>query len=187
MDPFTLLTVGPSILRGIGSLFGGKTQEVADTVANVADAVTGQSPEVQRQRMQEALDAMPPEARVELAKIANEAESIKADMESRRLQHEEHRLEQVQETARTEAKSEDEYVRRTRPWMARWSFTASFVYVAAGEVARALGADTGADPYILGVLLSPAVTYITGRTVDAFSPHKGPRMGENVIPFKKAA
>jgi len=176
MDIISLLTAGPSILRAVGSFFGGETEKVANTVANVADAVQGKSPSVQKQAMEDAVKAMPPEAQAELAKIANEALRIKAEMKARELEHEELMHHDTQETARVEAASDDQFVRRTRPKIARDSFAAGIIYAVVMEILKALGYGSGPDVYILSAILSPGLAYMGVRTIDAFSKHKGPKL-----------
>ena len=46
-----------------------------------------------------------------------------------------------------------------------------------GAVSEAAGGAFRSDPYLLSVILSPVWAYIGARSVDAFSPHKGPRLG----------
>lgn len=177
MDPVSLLlTAGPSILRGIGSLFGGKAGEVAEKVAGVADAIQGKTPTAQRQAMQEVVDSLPPEAMVELKKIANEAQRIEADREARQLEHAETMHHDTQETARVEAASTDQYVRRSRPKMARWSFYAGVAYAMVMSIAHLFEYGAGPVMSILSLILSPGLTYMGARTVDAFSKHKGPKL-----------
>jgi hypothetical protein len=163
-------------VRGIGSLFGGEAKEVADKVANVADAIQGKTPEAQRQAMQDVVDSLPPDAMVELKRIANEAQRIEAEREARQLEHAETMHHDTQETARVEAQSSDEYVRRTRPHMARMSLYAGGTYALVMSILDLFGKGTGANMELLGVILSPALVYIGARTFDAFSKHKGPKL-----------
>jgi hypothetical protein len=177
MDPVSLLlTAGPSILRGIGSLFGGKAGEVADQVANVADAIQGKTPAAQRQAMQEVVDSLPPEAMVELKKIANEASRIQNEAKARAFEHTETIHHDTQETARIEAVSTDEYVRRTRPGLARKSFWAGSIYGVGMELASLIGFGDGANIVLLGGFYAPMLEYIGARSIDAFSKHKGPKL-----------
>lgn len=177
MDPVSLLlTAGPSILRGIGSLFGGKAGEVAEKVAGVADAIQGKTPAAQRQAMQDVVDSLPPEAMVELKKIANEAARIQNEAKARAFEHTETMHHDTQETARVEAASDDSYVRRSRPMMARHSFYAGVAYALITSVATWLDWGTGPNMNILGLLLAPGLTYMGARTIDAFSKHKGPKL-----------
>ena len=91
-----------------------------------------------------------------------------------------HQHEQQQETIRTGDTAEDEYVRRTRPKMARQSFYAGAIYVLLFELLTAFDVGGGADMALAGALFSPALAYMGFRTLDAFSGHKGPKMGGTV-------
>lgn len=76
----------------------------------------------------------------------------------------------------SDAQPIDPYVRRTRPMIARVATYAAGAYLLLMEGVRAFEpASPGADMELLGVLLAPVGFYMTMRTVDSFSPHKGPR------------
>lgn len=166
-----LLTAGPTILRMVGNLFGGKTQEVANTVAEVADKVQGLPDSERQKQMQAAIENLPPEARVELAKIANEAQKISAEREAHQLDAETARNQAAQETIRAEVNSGDEYVRRARPKIAIRSFNLTAAYILVFEAMRVIGKFAGvevpgADVTIAGALISPCVWWVTMRTGD---------------------
>ena len=173
MDIISLLTAGPSIIRGIGSLFGGDTKDVADKVANVADAITGKSPASQKEEMQRLVDSLPPEAMVDLKRIANEAQRIKNEARARDLEHEERHTSEMTTRIIAETGSDDSFVRRTRPLMARWSAAIGSLYALGFEGLEAFDKGSGADLQILAALLTPAVAYITGRSVDKMGILKG--------------
>lgn len=88
-----------------------------------------------------------------------------------------HQHEQQQETIRSGDNAEDEYVRRTRPKMARLSFYFGTAYLFFLELLSAFGKGDGADEMLLMAIYSPALAYMGFRTVDAFSRYKGPTMG----------
>lgn len=172
MDPLTLLTVGPSVVRMIGGLFGGKTEEVANKVASFADTIKGQPAGEQQQAMKQMLDTLPPEAIVEIKKIANEAARIEAEREANRLNAETAQHAAAMETIRTEAVHGDEFVKHTRPKIARQSFWIGSMYVLVFELLRVYGEFKqvelpGADLSLAGALFAPCVWYITMRTGDA--------------------
>lgn len=175
MDPITLLTVGPTVIRMIGNLFGGKTAEVANSVATVVDDVKGLPSDIARAELADHLGKMSPEQITALKAIEVQIAQIEKEREANRLAAETAQQTQVQETARVEAQSVDEYVRRTRPMLARKSAYVSFGYALCTGVAfQFINAiyDTelpGVDTWIVGALFAPCLTYMGVRTVDAFS------------------
>lgn len=172
-----LLSAGPSILRAVGARLGGKAAKAAESVASVVEAVQGRQDAPQK--LSEALEKLPPQERAELVKLEVELARIEAEREKARLDAGTARWAQTQETARVEVRSEDRYVRRARPRIALWSAAAGILYALTGPVSQMFGKPVQVDGAILGVLLSPVWTYMGARTVDAFSPHKGPRMGQD--------
>lgn len=94
-----------------------------------------------------------------------------------------HQHEQQQETIRSGDNAEDEYVRRTRPKIARRSFVAGAAYVLIFELIAAFTDFEGADMALAGAIFSPALAYMGFRTLDAFSKHKGPGMGASIKPL----
>lgn len=82
---------------------------------------------------------------------------------------------EIQETARAEQASGDEYVRRTRPSLARKSAYVTFGYaLVTGVVFQALNAAfnlhlPGPEASIITVMFSPCLAYMGVRTIDAFS------------------
>lgn len=172
MDPMTLLTLGPAVIRTVGKLFGGKTEEVANKVSDVVDAVRGKPDAAAR--IKSAVDALPAEAQVELKKIGVHAMEIKADLQKAQLEAETARHSESQQTIRTEAQYGTDYVKNTRPRIARLSGYATVAYILVAEAARLIteawgGSLHGADAVIAGMLFSPCGTYMTMRTVDGFS------------------
>jgi len=175
MDLITLITAGPTLLRMVGNLFGGKTKEAADSVAGVVDTVRGLSGEVAKQKLEQHVAEMPPEQQAELLTLQAKLAEIQKEREAAQLQAETAQQAQVQETARIEAQSSDEYVRRTRPKLARQSAYVTFGYaVVVGVVFQIVNAIYGTklpaiDTWIIGALFAPCLTYMGVRTVDAFS------------------
>jgi len=97
------------------------------------------------------------------------------------LTDKQHQHEQQQETIRSGDNAEDEYVRRTRPKIARHSFVAGAAYVMLFELIAAFTSADGADMALAGAIFSPALAYMGFRTLDAFSKHKGPKMGGGTV------
>lgn len=182
MDPITLLlTAGPTLIRVAGSLFGGKTSETANTVAGLVDAVSGLPAAARKEKLEQQIAQLPPEAQVQLQALQVQLVKIEQEREAARLTAETAQQAQVQETSRVEAQSSDEYVRRTRPMIARqsaqltfyYAFTTEILFQALVAIAKlAAGIDISlprCDPYIAGALFSPCLTYIGARSFDAFS------------------
>lgn len=174
MDPLTLLTVGPALIRTIGSLFGGKTSDVASKIANVVDSVRGMPPEQAQAKVTQAISAMSPEDLIELKKIETHLAEIERDREANRLSADTAQFAASQETIRKEMDTGDEYVKHTRPMMARISTYSGLGYIVLAELISKIAqfngkTITGADVAMAGTLLGPAGFYMTMRTVDAFS------------------
>lgn len=96
-------------------------------------------------------------------------EHIRA-MEELRLKDEQSAHQQQQDTIRSGDNSSDEYVRHTRPMMARqsWYFTAG--YVVLFEALQAAGAfHSGAEMELAMVLIAPAAAYLGFRTWDKYN------------------
>ncbi len=173
MDPITLITAGPALLRMVGGLFGGKTKEVAENVAGVVDSVRGLPQAIAKQKVEQHLATLPPESLLALKQVEVRLAEIERDREANRLAAETAQHQQTQETARTEAQSNDEYVRRTRPKIARDSALVTFAYTfltaAVFPVANQVygqSLPTAPDAAIIAVLFSPCLTYMGARTID---------------------
>jgi hypothetical protein len=97
----------------------------------------------------------------ELAKMANETKLAEMQYADDQSAHKEQ-----QETIRSGDNSSDEYVRRTRPMMARQSWYGAAAYVFAFEGAKLFDKGTGADWEIAMMLLSVALAYHGFRSFD---------------------
>lgn len=156
---------GPAVLRGIGSLFGGKTQDVALDLANVVEHVESsiKDPAQKEQKIQQLVSQLPPEALVELEKIKVELErehNRRLELQLNDAQAEHH---ETQTTIRAGDVAEDEYVRQTRPKGARISLYASIGYVFLFDLLSAFDKGTGANFEIAGMLIAPFLTYMGWR------------------------
>lgn len=176
MDLLTLLfTAGPTVIRAVGSVFGGKTAETANSVAGMVDAVQTLPAAVAKERLAAQVAALPAEAQVALQQIQVQLAKIEQEREAARLAAETAQQAQVQETARVEAQSSDEYVRRTRPKLARDSWLAAMAYAfIAGVVFPLLAQAYGItlptiQEWIIMALAAPCLSYIGARSVDSFS------------------
>lgn len=180
MDPLTLLTVGPTVLRMVGNLFGGKAKEAADSVAEVVDTVKGLPAEVARAKVAEHIASMPPELQVQLKTLEVKLAEIHKEQEANRLQAETAQHGETQATARVEAQSPDEYVRRTRPKLARHSAYITFAYALITGVVFQVGNAIwptanlpGPQEWIILALFAPCLSYMGARTADAIWSRKG--------------
>ncbi|EOX3330220.1 hypothetical protein ACPFT1_000522 [Vibrio cholerae] len=166
------LQAGPSVIRGISSLFGGN--ETAENLAKAVEAVDGavsMSKEQKQIALTRELQAMPPEALVDLERVKVEMEKEITRRQELALQDKQAEHHETQETIRAGDKAEDPYIRKTRPLMARQSLWATVLYCFVFEFLKAKGMGTGADPYIAGLLSAPAWTYLGLRTLDGFAPY----------------
>lgn len=90
-------------------------------------------------------------------------------MEEMRLKDEQAEHEQQQLTIRTGDTAEDEYVRRTRPMMARQSWYATMAYVIGFEGLKALDVfKFGASWDLAMIIIAPAAAYLGFRSLDKF-------------------
>ena len=90
-------------------------------------------------------------------------------MEELRLKDEQAAHEQQQLTIRGGDDAEDEYVRHTRPMMARQSWYATMAYVLLFEALKSAKVfDSGANWDLAMVLLAPAAAYLGFRSLDKF-------------------
>lgn len=111
----------------------------------------------------------------ELMRLRVEDNRIEAELEKAKLGADVSFQANAQETARVEVQSTDEYVRRTRPDLARKSFFVGTVYVMlTGVIFPVVNEIYGLklpalDPYILGAIYSPALTFMGVRSIEAFS------------------
>lgn len=122
-----------------------------------------------------------PKALIEIKRMESEERQQLRQLEYKAAElktlDKQHQHEQQQETIRSGDNAEDEYVRRTRPKMARMSFYSGTAYLFLLELLGAFGKGEGADEMLLLTIYSPALAYMGFRTVDAFSKFKGPAMG----------
>lgn len=166
------LEYGPAAIRGISSLFGGS--ETADKVADAvekADAMFGATKEQKELAVTRELQNLPPEALIELEKIKVELEKQKTRRQELELNDKQAEHHETQTTIRNGDNSQDEYVRQTRPKMARQSFALMVLYIIGMEVLKAMDFGTGADPYLALTIGFPAGAYLGLRTLDGFAPY----------------
>ena len=151
----------------VGSLLSGNLPgAVAAGISLVGSATGSTDPVVALQHLQAN-----PEAMIKLKELAyREAESIRAHiqaMEEARLKDEQEAHRQQQETIRSGDNAQDEYVRQTRPKMARQSWYATAGYIVLFEAGKAFDLiKTGAVMELAMVLMAPAAAYLGFRSLD---------------------
>jgi len=145
----------------VGSLLTGNVPGAVAAGVSLVSSATGTNDPT------DALAALQgdPQTVIKLRELANaEQASIRKHieaMESLRLQ--EHQ--ETQKTVRNGDVATDEYVRRTRPQMARQSWAATVIYGFACVVGLYLGKNIF-NVYLAGMFSAPAWTYLGLRTGD---------------------
>jgi len=172
-----LLSAGPTVIRLIGERFGDKGKDVAHKVATVVEAVQGKPPTEAAGDINTAVQGMSPDEMVVFSQMQIELARIAAEREKQALDHELGMYTQEQQTHRTEATEGTDFVKETRPRIARQSAAACFIYVLVFELIEAIGklvdkTIAGADWEIATALLAPCLGYMGMRTLDAFSKWK---------------
>jgi len=172
-----LYQAGSFALRQIGNARGGKTKAILDTVANVVESTQGKNKAETEQTISDAVKGLPPENRAEIYELQVELEKLVNEREKNQQDHDTAIYTQEQETHRTEAQHGTDFVKETRPWIARTSFKATMWYVGSTEFLARMGDALdknigGADWQIAAALLSPCLGYMGMRTIDAFSKWK---------------
>lgn len=155
-----LASVVPEVMRAFGS---DKSADAAEAIVDAAKRVTG-LPDADA-----AVDRIltNPALQLEYQRMLSTERLRFREME---LADQQHAHEQQQTTIRTGDTADDEYVRHTRPLMARQSWYAVALYVIGFEGAKALGhASIGASMELAMVLLAPAAAYLGFRTGDKFA------------------
>ncbi len=151
----------------VGSLLTGNIPGAVSAGISLVSSATGTTePDLAIQHLQAN-----PEAMVKLKELAfREADSIRAHiqaMEEARLKDEQAAHEQQQETIRSGDNAQDEYVRQTRPMMARQSWYATASYIVLFEAGKAFDLiKTGAVMELAMVLMAPAAAYLGFRSLD---------------------
>lgn len=187
MDPLTLTAVssvllkaGPSLLRTVGGWFGGSAASTAASVAGMVEAVSDAVNPQDRQRiLEQKLALLPPEQLVQLETLKIELERIQVEREKALLADQQAAHTEQQTTIRNGDNATDEYVRQTRPLMARLSLYGCMAYIlllVLGQQAAAIATASGftvvmpaPDWDIALMLLMPALGYLGFRTLDGFA------------------
>lgn len=177
----TLLQAGPAILRTIGGWFGDGVAKVAGNVADMVEAVTTNTAPAEQQRtLEQWLQTLPPEQLTAISSLHVQLEQITLERDKAVLADRQAAHREQQETIRNGDNSANDYVRRTRPLLARLSLYAGAAYVltlSLGQIAAAAFTAHGhafttpaPDWDIALMLLTPALGYLGFRTLDGFAP-----------------
>ena len=103
----------------------------------------------------------------ELAKMANDTRLIELGYQDTQAGHK-----TQADVIQSGDNASDEYVRHTRPLMARQSWYAGALYCLVFEGAKLYNMGTGASMEIALTILAPALAYMGFRTADKFSKGK---------------
>jgi len=88
------------------------------------------------------------------------------EMERLRLEDQQKAHAEQQATIRAGDTASDEYVRKTRPMIARQSWWATIIYIIGFELGKAFGYGDGAVMELALTLIAPAGAYLGFRTAD---------------------
>lgn len=200
MDPITLssiasvlLKAGPSVLRTVGGWFGSDAAKTADSVAGIVESVNSAvNPQDQQRVLENALAALPPEQLVQLESLKVQLQQIQLEREKAALADQQAAHHEQQDTIRNGDNATDEYVRQTRPKMARLSLYSAISYVllmTIGQQAAAIASAAGhavtmpaPDWDITMMLLTPALAYLGFRTMDGFARYS--KSSKHKVPLK---
>ncbi|HBR6474596.1 hypothetical protein [Klebsiella pneumoniae] len=189
MDPITLSTVasvllkaGPSLVQTVGGWFGGDSDaaKAADSVASIVEAVNSAiNPADQQRVLEQKLAQLPPEQLVQLETLKVQLQQFQLERDKAQMADQQAAHHEQQETIRNGDNATDEYVRQTRPLMARLSLYSSIAYVMVMSLGQQAGAVAGAfghafsmpapDWDISLMLATPALGYLGFRTLDGFA------------------
>ena len=175
-----LIESGPTLIRSLGNMFGGSGQQAANITADLVASVTGLSDKkAASAELGYQLSQLPPETIAELEGINVQLENIKVERDRIAMQTEKNQQDydrgihqQTQQTIRNGDQNGTDYVKETRPKIARLSTYAAIAYAFIFQLLTAFDKGDGVDVWILSALFSPALTYMGVRTVDAFSRFK---------------
>ena len=189
MDPVTLSTIasvllkaGPSLVRTVGGWFGSDstTAKAADSVASIVETVNGAiNPADQQRVLEQKLEQLPPEQLIQLEGLKVQLQQFQLERDKAQMADQQAAHHEQQETIRNGDNATDEYVRQTRPLMARLSLYSSIAYVMIMSLGQQAGAVAGAfghafsmpapDWDISLMLATPALGYLGFRTLDGFA------------------
>lgn len=150
----------------VGSLLVGNVPgAVAAGVSLVSGATGTDDPVKALQALQQDPQTM---VRLKELYFQNEADVRRhiETMERLKREDDQHQHQQTQETIRAGDASLDEYVRKTRPKMARESWYATMIYCLVCLLVEAYNGADLFNIYVAGILSAPAWAYLGLRTTD---------------------
>jgi len=156
-----LIKYGPSLIRILGESKGGTTEQVAHTIADVVEAVNGDTSPSSVAKVKATVDSLPPEV---VGEIELGLAQIEAEREKARLAHDLGMHTQQQETLRS-----GKEIKTFRPEIASrhsW-FTVAYIFVM--ELLNAFDRGNGANWEIALLIASPVLAWFGFRTWDKFS------------------
>ncbi|MDZ7804332.1 hypothetical protein [Thiohalophilus sp.] len=157
----------------LGGAIGGPGGAALGKMVASVFGVEGDDPEA----IQSAIN-QDPEAAIKLREIETrhrqKLEELALERHRAELEAETDRHKSSQQTIQTQAEHGTDYVKETRPKIARLSGYATVGYILVAEAAKLIGTFAeaqvpGASEAIALVLFSPCGTYMTMRTFDGFS------------------
>lgn len=163
----------------VGSLLTGNVPGAIAAGASLVSGATGTDNPV------DALAALQsdPQTMVKLKELyyQNEADVRRhiETMERLKLEDAQNEHQETQKTIRGGDVATDEYVRRTRPRMARQSWNATVAYCLGCWLVHAFNGGDIFNVYLAGFLSAPAWGYLGFRTGDKFAQALGMRSGGN--------
>jgi hypothetical protein len=146
----------------LGNNKGGKTEFVAEAIADTIESLSGQSATNKATKLQSVVDSLPPD---EVLKLKVALEQIEADREKTKLDHD-LAMHQAQQATLQSAD-----VKAVRPTIANRHSYFTMGYVGAMELLNAFDYGTGANWEIAGLIASPTLAWFGFRTWDKFSKH----------------
>lgn len=148
----------------VGSLLSGNVPgAVAAGMALVSSATGETDPAKVMQQLQQDPATVLKLRELSIQEEASIREHIRL-MNEAALKDEQAAHKEQQDTIRNGDNAEDEYVRHTRPLMARQSWYATMGYVISFEIAKVAGHGQGASSDMAMILVAPAAAYIGFRT-----------------------
>lgn len=153
----------------VGSLLTGN---VPGAIASGISLVTGATGKTNATEVLDALQT-DPATKVKLKELyyknEEDVRSHIETMERMRLEDQMAEHQQTQDTIRNGDNATDEFVRRTRPQMAKQSWTATIAYCIGCFGVHAIVGNDIFNVYIAGILSAPAWAYLGLRTSDKFA------------------
>lgn len=166
-----LLTMGPTVLRGVGSLLGGKKGAVAEKIANAIDGVADVASDKQ-QAITNVIEGLSPEEQLAFAELQKDLAQIEERREKNKLDQELGLVQSDERRHLAEMNQSDVYTKRTRPKIARESWQLSAFYALSSTFIFPLiqpfikNQLPTFDAWVFGAIAAPALTYMGVRGLE---------------------